>query len=58
MIDRLWYDWQHRNPANADSFFGGSVQTYENVDAYNEYPNGAPPYLSVSTSDFRLRDSS
>lgn len=49
MIDKLWYDWQHRNPANANSFFGGSVQPLESLDAYNQYPNGAPPYLSVST---------
>ena len=49
MIDKLWYDWQHRNPANANSFFGGSVQSTESLDAYYQYPNGAPPYLSVST---------
>ena len=54
MIDKLWYDWQHRNPANANSFFGGSVQSLESLDAYNQYPNGAPPYLNVSTSDFIL----
>ena len=49
MIDKLWYDWQHRNPTNANSFFGGSVESLESLDAYNQYPNGAPPYLSVST---------
>jgi tyrosinase len=54
MIDKLWYDWQHRNPANANSYFGGSVQSLESTDAYNQYPNGAPPYLSVSASNFRL----
>jgi tyrosinase len=58
MIDKLWYDWQHRNPANANSFSGGSVQALESLDIYNLYPNGAPPYLNVSTSNFRLRDSS
>jgi len=49
MIDKLWYDWQHHDPANANSYFGGSVQSLESIDAYNQYPNGAPPYLSVST---------
>ncbi|KAI0277803.1 hypothetical protein BGY98DRAFT_1176911 [Russula aff. rugulosa BPL654] len=50
MIDKLWYDWQHRNPANANSFFGGSVQSLESLDAYNQYPNGAPPYLNLNTT--------
>ncbi|KAN0118256.1 Di-copper centre-containing protein [Russula decolorans] len=50
MIDKLWYDWQHRNPANANSYFGGSVQSLESLDAYNQYPNGAPPYLSLNTT--------
>ena len=58
MVDKIWYDWQNRDPVNAKSFFGGSVQHVETLDAYNQYPNGGPPYLSVSTCQFRLRDSS
>lgn len=48
MIDKLWYDWQHRNPRNARSFFGGSVQAVDSLALYEQYPNGAPPYLNVS----------
>jgi tyrosinase len=58
MIDKIWYDWQHRNPVNANSYFGGSVQSLESLDAYYEYTNGRPPYLNVSTSNFRLRNPS
>ena len=49
MIDKIWYDWQRRNPLNAKNFFGGSVEYLESLAAYNQYPNGGPPFLSVST---------
>jgi tyrosinase len=52
MVDKIWYDWQHRDPANAMSFFGGSVEHLYSLAAYNEYPNGGPPYLNVSTRIF------
>jgi hypothetical protein len=47
MVDKVWYDWQHRDPENAKSFFGGSVQALESVAEYNQYPNGGPPFLNV-----------
>jgi tyrosinase len=50
MIDKLWYDWQHRNPRNAKSFFGGSVEALESLESYEQYPNGAPPYLNLSST--------
>lgn len=50
MIDKVWYDWQHRNPENAKSFFGGSVQALESLDSYNQYPNGGPPFLNLSST--------
>ncbi|KAH9974193.1 hypothetical protein BJV77DRAFT_1056212 [Russula vinacea] len=31
-------------------FFGGSVQHIETLDAYNQYPNGGPPYLSLNST--------
>ena len=34
---------------NANSFYGGSVEYLYSLAAYNEYPNGGPPYLDVST---------
>jgi tyrosinase len=49
MIDKLWYDWQNRDPMNANSFYGGSVEYIYSLAAYDEYPNGGPPYLNVST---------
>ena len=47
MVDKVWYDWQHKNPSNFWSYSGGSVEAITNVTYYNEYPNGAPPYLNV-----------
>ncbi|THH21568.1 hypothetical protein EW146_g41 [Bondarzewia mesenterica] len=46
MVDKVWYDWQHRDSANFWSFSGGSVQAFENDTYYTEYPNGAAPFLS------------
>ena len=56
MIDKLWYEWQNRNPASATSFFGGSVEHLDNGTDYQKYPNGGPPYLNVSTNQFKLRN--
>ena len=57
MIDKLWYDWQNRDPMNANSFYGGSVEYIYSLAAYDEYPNGGPPYLNVSTRVLaRFRD--
>ncbi|KAH9954003.1 Di-copper centre-containing protein [Russula dissimulans] len=50
MIDKIWYDWQHRDPANTKSFLGGSVQSLQSLAAYEQYPNGAPPYLSLDST--------
>ncbi|KAH8994114.1 Di-copper centre-containing protein [Lactarius hatsudake] len=49
MIDKLWYDWQHRSQTNAESFFGGSVEALQSVESYNKYPTGAPPFLNLSS---------
>jgi tyrosinase len=58
MIDKIWYEWQIRNPASATSFFGGSVEHLDTETDYQKYPNGGPPFLSVCTCQFKLRDSS
>ena len=50
MVDKVWYDWQHRNPENAKSYFGGSVEALENFTTYDQYPNGGPPFLDVRSS--------
>jgi hypothetical protein len=47
MVDKIWYDWQNRDPKNAKSYFGGSVQYLDSLASYNQYPNGAPPFLNV-----------
>jgi tyrosinase len=49
MVDKIWYDWQNRDPVNFNSFYGGSVEHIDSLAAYNEYPNGGPPYFGVST---------
>ena len=58
MIDKIWYDWQCRDPVNVNSFFGGSVEYLENITVYNQYPNGGPPYLDVRACHLRFKDSS
>jgi tyrosinase len=49
MVDKVWYDWQNRDPINFNSFYGGSVEYIDSLATFNEYPNGGPPYLGVST---------
>ncbi|KAJ3781625.1 Di-copper centre-containing protein [Lentinula aff. detonsa] len=49
MVDKVWFDWQNANPANADIFYGGSVQMIDNGTIYNKYPNGGPPMLSLDS---------
>jgi hypothetical protein len=56
MIDKIWYDWQNRDPLNAQSFFGGSLESINNLTAYNENPTGVGPYLDVSTRVLAIRN--
>jgi hypothetical protein len=49
MIDKIWSDWQNRDPLNAQSFYGGSLESINNLTAYNAAPTGVGPYLDVST---------
>ncbi|KAF5348693.1 hypothetical protein D9758_006865 [Tetrapyrgos nigripes] len=49
MVDKVWYDWQNADPANAGIFFGGSVQMQDNITIWEQYPNGGPPYLNLSS---------
>ncbi|KAF8857631.1 Di-copper centre-containing protein [Acephala macrosclerotiorum] len=46
MVDRIWWLWQNRDASNLYAFEGGSVQ---NITAYDEYPNGTPPWLSLES---------
>ncbi|KAJ7429737.1 Di-copper centre-containing protein [Mycena galericulata] len=50
MVDKMWYDWQNAHPANTKEFFGGSVEALENATYYNEFPNGAAPFLTVNST--------
>ncbi|KAI0056310.1 Di-copper centre-containing protein [Artomyces pyxidatus] len=50
MVDKVWFDWQHKTPANTHIFFGGSVQALENTTINNEYPNGLPPWLHLNST--------
>ena len=46
MIDKVWYDWQRRDPSNKNVFAGGTV-SWQAGGSYTEYPTGAPPLLNV-----------
>ena len=46
MIDKVWYDWQNRDPSNKNAFAGGSV-SWPLGSSYTEYPTGGPPFLNV-----------
>lgn len=48
MIDKVWYDWQCRDPSSKKVFGGGSIswQFDANV-SIAQYPTGAPPWLDV-----------
>ena len=48
MVDKVWYDRQNSHPDNFWAFFGGTIQATQNVSYYEQYPNGGPPFLSVS----------
>jgi len=50
MVDKVWYDWQHRNLSNKGIFEGGSVSWAANSSvSVFQYPTGAPPLLNFSS---------
>jgi len=44
MIDKMWYDWQHKSPKNAIAYGGGSVQAADSFADFIKFPTGFPPY--------------
>jgi len=50
MVDKVWYDWQNKDPKNYWAYHGGSVPAFFNVTLYPEYPNGAPPFLYLNST--------
>lgn len=32
MVDRVWYEWQHRSPENFWAFEGGTVQVLDTLE--------------------------
>ena len=50
MIDKVWYDWQNKNPRNKYAYGGGSVTAVPSYKNLTEFPTGLPPYLNVSGS--------
>ncbi|KAJ7121493.1 Di-copper centre-containing protein [Mycena epipterygia] len=50
MVDKTWYDWQNKHPANKMAFIGGSVEALENVTYYREFPNGAAPFFTLNST--------
>jgi tyrosinase len=48
MIDKVWYDWQNRDPGNKNLFTGGSISWAGGTNvSFLQYPTGAPPWLNV-----------
>jgi tyrosinase len=48
MVDRIWYEWQNKDPNNKYAFAGGSLSGLIDADlSFAEYPNGGPPFLNV-----------
>ena len=50
MIDKVWYDWQNKRIENKYSYGGGSITPLPSFLAFEEFPTGLPPHLSVSAS--------
>ena len=48
MIDKVWYDWQRKNPRNKYSYGGGSITALPHYKTFEMFPTGLPPYLGVS----------
>lgn len=48
MVDKVWYDWQNRDPKNKNLFAGGSISWAADANvSVLQYPTGAPPWLDV-----------
>ena len=50
MVDKIWYDWQNKNPRNKYAYGGGSIEAITVPGTPTLYPTGYPPYLNVSSS--------
>ena len=48
MIDKIWYEWQLRDPSNKNAFGGGTISMQVDPTIATTYPTGAPPFLNVS----------
>ena len=55
MVDKVWFDWQNKDPASFWSYKGGSVENLTSLQALKDYPNGMPPELLVSAPSHLLR---
>jgi tyrosinase len=49
MVDKIWYDWQHKSPKNKDVFAGGSVAALDSFANFVRFPNGLPPALGFDS---------
>ncbi|KAK0204725.1 hypothetical protein DFS33DRAFT_1382625 [Desarmillaria ectypa] len=50
MIDKLYWEWQNKDPSNLYAFEGGSVQSISTWAEYVQYPNGAAPWLNLNST--------
>ncbi|KAI0663578.1 Di-copper centre-containing protein [Cubamyces menziesii] len=49
MVDKVWFDWQNKDPASFWSYKGGSVENLTSLQALKDYPNGMPPELLLDS---------
>ena len=56
MIDKIWYNRQHKTPENFYAYAGGSVAEVNNFTTFTTFPAGLPPFLNASVSfDLELK---
>ncbi|KAF8509315.1 Di-copper centre-containing protein, partial [Hysterangium stoloniferum] len=46
MVDKIWSDWQHADPANTWAFAGGATR---DLLTWPKYRNGGPPALTLNS---------
>jgi len=49
MVDKIWYDWQHKHPVNFWSFLGGAGPNMGSAGVFLSFPSGAPPFLNLNS---------
>jgi len=48
-VDKIWNDWQRRDPRNMLAYGGGSITASTIFATFIKYPTGGPPYLGFDS---------